>query len=280
MKKLWTCVAAGLVNLVLCGAAAQTHGPRAQAGSQLPAPTQARPGGTARDGALVLVGGGSLPETVRQRFLELAGGKDARLVIIPSASAQPNAAQRSYDFWKTVKAKWVRVLHTTCRCDADEPGFANVLREATGVWISGGDQSRLTSIYGGTAVERELVNVLRRGGVVGGTSAGASVVTDVMLAGTGKTGKGFGLLVHTIVDQHFSNRHRLPRLLNLLRSHPGLAGIGIDEETAVVIRGGEVAVLGNATVTVAQPDREHPAVRVYRAGGHFTQPAPVSVASR
>jgi cyanophycinase len=233
-----------------------------------------------RDGALVLVGGGSLPETVRQRFLELAGGKEARLVIIPSASAQPDAAQRSYDFWKTVKAKWVRVLHTTCRCDADEPGFANVLREATGVWISGGDQSRLTSIYGGTAVERELVNVLRRGGVVGGTSAGASVVTDVMLAGTGKTGKGFGLLGHVIVDQHFSNRHRLPRLLGLLRGHPGLAGIGIDEETVLIIRGGLVTVLGNATVTMALMDCDSPVVRVYRPGDRVLQPKPLRVASR
>jgi cyanophycinase len=146
------------------------------------------------------------------------------------------------------------------------------LRQATGVWISGGDQSRLTALYGGTRVERELAKVLRRGGVVGGTSAGASVVSAVMMAGEGKTGQGFGLLADAIVDQHFSNRHRLPRLLGILKTHPGQLGIGIDEQTAVVIRGKEVTVLGNATVTVA--NGPYPCMRVYRAGGHFHRVVP------
>ncbi len=233
-----------------------------------------------RIGSLVLVGGGNLPEVIRQRFLDLAGGKNARIVLIPSASAQPEAPARSLAFWKTADVKSVRVLHTTCRCDADDPRFYGMLRDATGVWIAGGDQSRLSAIYGDTAVERELVKVIQRGGVVGGTSAGASIASDVMVAGAGKVGKGFGLLAHTMVDQHFSNRGRLPRLLDLLRSHPGQFGIGIDEATAVVIRGGEVSVLGNATVTVASPEGSGPAVKVYRSGSRFPQPALVSVASR
>src|SRR5262249_50241170 len=156
---------------------------------------QARP---VRIGSLVLVGGGNLPDVIRQRFLDLAGGKNARIVLIPSASAQPEAPARSFGFWKTADVKSVPVLHTTCPCDADDPQFYGMLKEATGVWIAGGDQSRLSDIYGHTAVERELVKVVERGGVVGGTSAGASIASDVMVAGPGKVGKGLGLLSHTL----------------------------------------------------------------------------------
>src|SRR4029077_11263734 len=133
--------------------------------------------------------------------------------IIPSASALPDAPAQSLAFWRTAPVASVHVLHTTCRYEADEPAFYGRLRDATGVWISGGDQSRLAGIYRNTGVERELSKLLQRGGVIGGTSAGASIVSTVMVAGAGKVGKGFGLLANTIVDQHFSNRSRLPRLL-------------------------------------------------------------------
>jgi cyanophycinase len=223
-------------------------------------------------GALVLVGGGNLPNSVRQRFLELAGGRKARLIIIPSASALPGAAARSFAFWNTSEVKSVRILDAVDRRQADDPRFYRQLRDATGVWISGGDQCRLADLYGGTGVERELAQVLRRGGVVGGTSAGASIASAVMMAGTEQAGKGFGLFAQAIIDQHFSNRGRLPRLLSLLRHHPDLFGIGIDEETAVVIRGGEVTVMGNGTVSVCQPASSGASVRVYRAGSRFQQP--------
>src|SRR5262249_48430279 len=99
-----------------------------------------------------------------------------------------------------------------------------------------------------------------------------SIVSAVMMVGTEKAGKGFGLIADAIVDQHFSNRGRLPRLLGLLRNYPSQIGIGIDEETAVVIQGTEVSVLGNGTVSVCQPDAAHPSVRVYRAGSRFPKP--------
>jgi cyanophycinase len=274
MSKSLIWVAAGLLTLVLGGSDAlpRDH-PRANAGSTNLSAQPAAPGGS-----LVLVGGGGLPDSIRQRFLQLAGGPAARLVIIPSASALPDAPAQSLAFWQSAPVQSVRVLHTACRDEADDPHFSALLRDATGVWLSGGDQTRLTAIYGGTAVERELGNLLRRGGVVGGTSAGASVVSAVMMAGPGPAGRGFGLLPDTIVDQHFSNRGRLPRLLALLRRHPGQVGLGIDEQTAVVIRGGEVSVLGKATVTVASAD-PRPSVQVYRAGSRFAH-AGVGAGSR
>jgi cyanophycinase len=250
----------------------QTSPPKAQSAAPAKAPN--------RCGALVLVGGGSLPASIRRRFVELAGGAQASLVIIPSASASPEAPARSFAFWKTAPVKSVRILHTTRRSEADDPHVYGLLRQATGVWMSGGDQSRLTALYGGTRVERELANVLRRGGVIGGTSAGASVVSAVMVTAGGKAGKGFGLIADTIVDQHFSNRGRRSRLVGLLQSHPGQRGLGIDEQTAVVIRDQEVSVLGNATVTVAEPGSARPSVKVYHAGSHFCWPAPMHVVSR
>jgi cyanophycinase len=233
-----------------------------------------------KSGSFVLVGGGTLPDSIRQCFLGLAGGKNAHIVVIPSASALADAPVQSYAFWKTADVKSVRVLHTTNRSEADDPRFYGLLRGATGVWISGGDQSRLAAIYGGTRVERELVNVIKRGGVVGGTSAGASIVSEVMMADAGKAGKGFGLLLNAVIDQHFTKRGRLPRLLAVLQSHQGQMGIGIDEETAVVIQGGEVTVLGHKTVTVAVPHSPRPNVRVYHAGSHFKQPTLLSIAAR
>ncbi len=266
MNKLLTRAVTGLLILGLNETTALTGGRSLRA-----VPHDFRLGRTQRvaprQGSVFLVGGGKLPEAVRRRFLELAGGRKARLVIIPSASARPDAAERSFAYWKTADVACVRVLHTARRSDAEGPQVVGLLRDATAVWISGGDQCRLTGLYGGTAVERELANLLRRGGVVGGTSAGASAVCAVMMAGAGRTDKGFGLISHAIVDQHFSNRGRLPRLLGVLHRHPGQTGIGIDEETAVIIYGRDAAVLGNATVTVATSDF----VRVYRAGSHFSR---------
>ena len=192
MSKFLTGAVAGVLSLALGGSTPLTGDHPVRAPKQHPPPT-ATPHAAGSDGTLFLVGGGTLPDPVRRRFLELAGGKKARLVIIPSASARLDAAARSYAFWSTAEVASLRVLYTTRRSQADDARVYGLLRDATGVWISGGDQARLTALYGGTPVERELAGVLRRGGVVGGTSAGASVVSAVMMD-RGKAAKGFGLL--------------------------------------------------------------------------------------
>jgi cyanophycinase len=273
MSKFFNILGLSLVTLALVGSHTPTHC-RSAEGEPCGWANRAA---AARPGALVLVGGGTLPDSIRQYFLQLAGGSKARLVIIPSASSEPNAAAQCYDFWKTAPVESVRILDTNNRADADDPRFYETLREATGVWISGGDQNRLADLFGGTGVERELKALVGRGGVVGGTSAGASIASGVMMTGNEKTGRGFGLVTGTVVDQHFSNRGRLPRLLAALRSNPDQLGIGIDESTAVVFRAGEISVLGEATVTVARTGAK-PSVQVYRAGGHFPQPETLSVA--
>ena len=151
------------------------------------------------------------------------------------------------DPWKKHKLASLTLLHTRDRAKADDPAFVKPLTEATAVWFGGGDQSNITKAYLGTAVEKELHKLLAREGIIGGTSAGAAIMSKVMITGgakEAKTGKGFGFLTHGVVDQHFLKRERTDRLVGLLTKHPGLFGIGIDEGTAVIIKGRSVTVRG------------------------------------
>lgn len=212
-------------------------------------------------GSLVIVGGGLLPDTVRERFLELAGGKKGRLVVIPTASklADQTRISRSYNYWKAQGLASVSMLHTLEPKEANDPAFVKPLKEATAAWLGGGDQSRLANAYHGTAVEMELQRLLARGGVIGGTSAGASVMSEIMITGgnpQARVGTGFGLLPNVVIDQHFQNRKRRQRLLGVLASHPRCLGLGIDEKTAVVVSGHAFTVLGKASVSVCLPPLE------------------------
>jgi cyanophycinase len=124
------------------------------------------------------------------------------------------------------------------------------------VWLSGGDQSRLVAAYRGTQVERALQGVLARGGVIGGTSAGAAVMSPLMIIRgnpSAQVGPGFGWLPGLVVDTHFGRRHRQPRLLGVVTTHPGFLGLGIDERTAVVVRGRSMEVLGEASAELCMP---------------------------
>jgi cyanophycinase len=155
------------------------------------------------------------------------------------------------------------MLHTLDPKEANKPTFVKPLKEATAAWLGGGDQSRLANAYRGTAVERELRQLLARGGVVGGTSAGASVMSSVMITGGNpqvRVGSGFGLLPDVVIDQHFENRQRQQRLLGVLAQNRNCLGLGIDEQTAVVVRGHTFTVVGNANVLVCMPpSAEEPA---------------------
>jgi cyanophycinase len=262
----WRAILLGLVLLLECGSA--------RSGELIP---PARPEPAA--GSLVLVGGGDLPDAAAVRFLELAGGKNARLVVIPTATELADTPERlpCRAHWLARGAAAVVLLHTRSRQQADDPAFVKPLTEATGVWFSGGDQSRLVDPYHGTLVERELHQLLARGGVIGGTSAGAAVMSPVMIVGGSRraeVGTGFGFLPGYVVDTHFGNRQRLDRLLGVLARHPNDTGLGIDEDTAVVVTGQTLTVLGSGAVRVCTPVGDGPAhVQVLKAGDRFAQPA-------
>jgi cyanophycinase len=234
-----------------------------RAGDQKPAPERIRPSGI--DGALVICGGGKMPDAVLDRFVQLAGGEKAHLVLIPTASdaADKQAADKLLAPWKARKVASVVVLHTRSKRTANDPMFYGPLQKATGVWFGGGQQARIADAYVGTVVEKELHALLKRAGVIGGTSAGAAVMSKTMVASGNpepKMGRGLDLLPGTIIDQHFLKRDRKGRLFKALARHAGLVGLGVDEGTALIVKGRRLQVLGESSVTVClAPSATRPA---------------------
>jgi cyanophycinase len=224
----------------------------------------------ASGGKLVICGGGKLPQPIRERFCTLAGGPDARIVVIPTATARadhPQYLDSVLEDWKSCKVGRIQLLHTRSRDEANDPDFARPLADATGVWMTGGDQMFLTRAYLGTLVEKQLKALLARGGVIGGTSAGAAVMSGVMIAGgfpRADVSQGFDFIEGAVIDQHFLKRNRVERLVGVLSSHPGLVGLGIDEQTALVVdvREHHLSVLGDSYVVACVPDSEHNSVRL------------------
>jgi cyanophycinase len=209
-------------------------------------------------GKLFICGGGTLPAELYQHFVHLAGGSAARVVVITTASALADSdlIQATLNVWREQGLANLTILHTRSRETADEDQFVKPLTDATGVWFGGGDQNRLIDTYLGTSTEREIRGVLARGGVVGGTSAGAAVMSPVMIRRgkpTVEYGPGFGFLPGSVVDQHFLKRDRKQRLLQVLEAHREFLGFGIDEGTALVVEDGRLHVLGESKVVVCWP---------------------------
>lgn len=210
-------------------------------------------------GALVVVGGGRIGPDVMERFIQLAGGAAARIVIMPGAGTDENFPPEWNGFrvFRDAGVQNVTVLHTRDRREADSESFVRPLREATGVWIPGGRQWRLADAYLGTRTLRELNALLDRGGVIGGTSAGASIQASYMVRGAVEGNhimmapgheEGFGLLRNAAVDQHLTARNRQEDMLQVIERHPHLLGIGLDEGTAIIVRGDRAEVVGRGRV--------------------------------
>lgn len=232
--------------------AVEASGPRVHAEPASPASTRILSAGI--DGSLVLSGGSKPTPAIQARFVELAGGKSARLVIVPTASPMPEGRDEFFlTPWKDCGAADVTLLHVKSRELADDRPFCDRIRQATGIWFTGGDQSQIADVCIGTMVEQELHALLKRGGAVGGTSAGATVMSRVMIAGENPelhVATGFDMLPGAVIDTHVIRRKRIPRLFKVLESHPGLFGCAVGEDTALVIRGREMRVVGDATVTL------------------------------
>ena len=222
----------------------------------------------AQPGSLVIVGGGGIPDGVRDKFMALAGGKEAKLVIVPTASQSADRREEDESYlstWRKYSPARLTLLHTRSHAKANDPAFIKPIIEATAVWLGGGDQVDLVAAYRGTAVEREFKALLKRGGVIGGTSAGAAVMSDVMIEdGNPKAvvGRGFGFITNAVVDQHFLKRSRVNRLLGVLSYRPHLIGIGINEGTAFLLRGDEWHVMGRSYVIACEVEKGGKACRV------------------
>lgn len=217
-------------------------------------------------GWIIPIGGAEDKEndrTILKRFWQLSGAKDSRILVIPTASQLQDTGPRYVEIFERLggKAMYIRVDE---REDCFKERIQGKLKRATGIFITGGNQLRLSTILGGTPVAK-LIRSLNASGVhVAGTSAGAAIVTEHMIAGgsPGPTPKedgavmapGLGLTNKLIVDQHFRQRDRLGRLMSALSYNPFITGIGIDEDTAAFISPqGVFEVVGAGAITVVDP---------------------------
>lgn len=194
-------------------------------------------------------------------FLQLAGGRSARIVIVPTASSIEAAGERYKAIFLGLGAEWAEVIQISDRHDANADRPNEMLDTSTGIFLTGGNQMRLSAIVGGTRVAALVHRRNEAGAVVAGTSAGASILSSHMVAfgASGSTPRqrmatmiaGFGLVPGVIIDQHFRQRDRIGRLLTLVASNPGLLGLGIDEDTAALFdHHGTLEVIGRHSVTI------------------------------
>jgi cyanophycinase len=237
----------------------------------LSVPVASAPSRRVTQGPVMPIGGAEETEPggeILERFIELAGGKKARIAIIPTASDDPQRSGEGYaELFREMGAKETDWLRVERREDANAEPALDLLRMATGIYITGGDQARLVELLVGTLMMECIRTRNADGVIVAGTSAGASILSALMMAGgTGIGGDsngsaarkgmvdvvaGFGLVQDIIIDQHFSQRGRLGRLLSVFAGTPGLIGIGLDEDTAALIdREGTLEALGSNMVTV------------------------------
>src|SRR5580658_8502048 len=215
-------------------------------------------------GWIIPIGGAENKENDRrilERFVRVSGGSDADIVVIPTASRMHETGQRYEQVFRDIGADRVTVMDFDTRRDCQEAGRLERIGEATGIFFTGGNQLRVTTLLGGTPVAK-LIRLRNASGVtVGGTSAGASILSEhmiaagdegsSMIAGSVRLAPGLGLTNRFIIDQHFRQRDRLGRLLTALAYNPFAIGLGLDEDTAAFIGPDEtVEVEGTGGVTV------------------------------
>lgn len=223
-----------------------------------------RPASAAR-GQLVIIGGAEDRDgecTVLREFVRRAGGIQSRIAVVTAATSMPREVGEDYRrVFERLGAERVDIIDNSSRERADDSDFIDMAKEATGIFFTGGDQSRIIDLIKGTKLD-ELIHqrYVRDGLVVGGTSAGAAMMPDIMIVegesqstprvNVVEMGPGMGFLPGIVVDQHFAQRGRLGRLLAALVQQPAVLGLGIDENTAIIVEGDEFEVVGHGAITV------------------------------
>ncbi len=237
-----------------------------------------------RPGHLFIIGGGEDRQhdmSILARYVELCGGSDCSIAVLTSASSVPHMMWEKYDtaFDELGVRRHFHVLAES-RDEANNHEHAQKIRDADGIFMSGGDQKRLVEIVGGTPIHAAMRDAFsQHAACIGGTSAGASAMARHMLAHgsndtlpdkrTARLESGLGFLSYVAIDQHFSERHRLARLLSAVAQHPDLMGVGIDEDTALIVGGdGYVEVIGTGAVTLL--DGQHMASNIDETDGQDT----------
>jgi cyanophycinase len=215
-------------------------------------------------GSLVIIGGAEDKEgecVVLREFVRVAGGVNAHIAIMTAATGYPEEVGETYRrVFEGLGAASAQPVHTEHRDDAEREISIRMVEQATGIFFTGGDQSRIVDFIKGTTLDEVIHQRHQLGAAIGGTSAGAAIMPDQMIVGgasvsnpsigTVSMGQGMGYLPGVVVDQHFAQRGRIGRLLAALVLQPAVLGLGIDEDTGIVVRGDEFEVVGQGAVTV------------------------------
>jgi cyanophycinase len=227
-------------------------------------------------GTLIIVGGGNLTGTgIMETFINRAGGTGAKIVVIPTAGGNKSADGKWIVYreeeivapWKKLGAANVVMLHTHDPKEADTEEFAKVLRDANAVWFNGGRQWNCVDSYMNTLTYKEFHKVLERGGVIGGSSAGATIQgdylvrgavagADIMMTPEPEHEHGFKFLRNSAIDQHINTRNRWDDLLQVMKKYPAFLGIGLSEGTAIIVNKDKFEVMGKWKVAIH--DTTHP----------------------
>lgn len=241
----------------------------ASARTRAPFPAEKPPAPYLERGTLIIVGGGGSPPGMTERFIELAGGPEALLVYVPCSEEEAiNTEPRILAGWRKAGAKNVAWIHTKDRnkSNGDEE-FLAPLRKARGIWFGGGRQWNLVDSYQHTTAHKLMHDVLARGGVIGGSSAGASIQGSYMARGNSLGNadpmaegyhQGLGFLTGVAIDQHFTQRGRLLDMTALANNHPQLLGIGLDEAASIIVQGSVAEVFTREGRNVHFYDRSKP----------------------
>lgn len=215
-------------------------------------------------GELIIIGGAEDKEgdcRILREFIRRAGGLQSRIVVMTVATGLPGEVGEQYmGIFQRLGAEDVRVVDTAHRDNASDPKAIEDVSQATGIFFTGGNQARITECIKDTELDAALHKRFEEGAVIAGTSAGAAMMPDMMIVvGEGETNprrevakmdRGMGFLPNVVIDQHFAQRGRLGRLLSALAQQPASLGFGIDENTAIVVSGKIVEVVGEGAVTV------------------------------
>ncbi|BAU67311.1 cyanophycinase [Stanieria sp. NIES-3757] len=215
-------------------------------------------------GQLIIIGGAEDKEgdcTILREFVRRAGGRGAKIAVMTVATSLPGEVGADYrDIFERLGVERVDIVDTERREDASEPRFLEMIKETTGVFFTGGDQARVTNVLKDTEMDRLLHEKFKQGLIVAGTSAGAAMMPDIMIVeGEAETNPrletvtlepGMGFLPGVAIDQHFAQRGRLGRLISALIQQPAVLGFGIDENTAIAVKGDEIEVIGEGAITI------------------------------
>jgi len=212
------------------------------------------------NGKLIIIGGGDIPDTLFNLFAASIGGKDQPIVVIPTATSD-EAYIREGGHLKKFSSRGFTNLHTIHTRDkkmADDPALIELMRKAKGVFFGGGDQDLIAKAYANTQLHKEMFALLERGGVIMGTSAGATIMGSLLIGGDHRKtphvktsfSAGLSFLNNTAIDQHVLVRNRQFDLIPVLEAHPGILGIAIDESTAAVVAGNTLSVAGKSYVLI------------------------------